>query len=166
MGRELRMVPSNWEHPKDADGRYIPLIGRSYSEAEASYEEERTKWFEGYRRNYVDDTWVALDNEERKMTYLEWNGHPPNKSNFMPDWPQSERTHFQMYENTTEGTPISPPMETPEELAQWLADNGASAFGTMTATREQWLDTIRRGYSCGMIAVAGRLTSGVAGLAE
>ena len=43
--------------------------------------------------------------------------------------PIEERTHYQMYETCTEGTPISPVMETPENLARWLADNGASAFG-------------------------------------
>lgn len=25
MGRELRRVPANWKHPKDGNGRYIPM---------------------------------------------------------------------------------------------------------------------------------------------
>jgi hypothetical protein len=25
MGREVRMVPADWEHPVDATGKYIPL---------------------------------------------------------------------------------------------------------------------------------------------
>jgi len=47
-----------------------------------------------------------------------------------------------MYETCTEGTPISPVMDSLETLARWLADNGASAFGEMTATYEQWLKII------------------------
>jgi len=56
-----------------------------------------------------------------------------------------------MYENTSEGTPISPPFETPEELARWLADNNASAFGGMTATYEQWLATCKGLYAPSMV---------------
>lgn len=52
-----------------------------------------------------------------------------------------------MYENTSEGTPISPVFETPEALARWLADNNASAFGGMGATYEQWLATCREGFA-------------------
>jgi len=48
-----------------------------------------------------------------------------------------------MYETCTEGTPISPAFATPEELARWLADNEASAFGGMTASYEGWLRTIK-----------------------
>jgi len=25
MGREIRHVPENWEHPKDENGNYIPI---------------------------------------------------------------------------------------------------------------------------------------------
>jgi hypothetical protein len=63
----------------------------------------------------------------------------------MPAWPAHLRTHFQMYENTTEGTPISRPFATAEELARWLADHGASASGARMASYEQWLATIRDG---------------------
>lgn len=81
---------------------------------------------------------------------------------FMPDWPAEERTHLMMYETTTEGTPISPAFETPEELAQWLAHNGASALGSRTATYEQWLAMAKRGWAPSAIMSArGRLVSGV-----
>ena len=69
---------------------------------------------------------------------------------------------WQMWETTSEGSPISPVFATPEELARWLADSGASAFGDMTATREQWLSTIREGGAVSAVMEGGRLTSGVA----
>ena len=71
---------------------------------------------------------------------------------------------YQMYETTTEGTPISPVMKTPEELARWLADNKASACGSMTATYEEWLQTIERGWAPTMMIFGGELTSGVSGI--
>lgn len=89
-------------------------------------------------------------------------GEPiPLLASEMPEWIDTERTHWQLYETTTEGTPISPPMPTPEALARWLADTGASAFGDMTATYDQWLSTIKRGSAISAVAHNGRLISGV-----
>lgn len=69
---------------------------------------------------------------------------------------------WQMWETTSEGSPISPVFATPEELARWLADTGASAFGYTGASYEHWLGMIRAGSTVGsMIAVDGRLMSGV-----
>lgn len=49
---------------------------------------------------------------------------------------------WQMWETTSEGSPISPVFASPEELARWLADNKASTFGRMTADYETWLKMI------------------------
>lgn len=69
---------------------------------------------------------------------------------------------WQMWETTSEGSPISPVFATPKDLARWLADSGASTFGSMTATYEQWLGMIR-GPGWAMSAVSGGrgLVSGV-----
>ena len=45
---------------------------------------------------------------------------------------------WQMWENTSEGSPMSPVFETAEALIDWLVDTGASYFGSTTASREQW----------------------------
>ena len=89
-------------------------------------------------------------------------GDPPEA--FTPDWPDSERTHWQMYEQTSEGTPISPVMESPEALARWLVDNNASACGPLTATYEQWMATILTPVGCTIssVQINGKWTSGVA----
>jgi len=84
----------------------------------------------------------------------------------MPDWTDAERTHWQMYENTSEGTPISPVMGSPEDLARWLADNEASAFAGQTATYEAWLATIRRDSAVSAFIGGGRIVSGVEGMLE
>ena len=99
MGREVRRVPADWQHPKGNNGRYLPLGTR-----------------EGLR--------------------------PTPR---MPTWPEAERTHWQMYETTTAGTPLSPPCATPEALAKWLADHHADAGAGMTATEPEWLAMIEAG---------------------
>jgi hypothetical protein len=58
---------------------------------------------------------------------------------------------WQMWETVSEGSPISPVCDSPEELARWLADSGASSFGSMTATYEQWLGMIGQGSAVSMM---------------
>jgi len=53
---------------------------------------------------------------------------------------------WQIWETVSEGSPISPVFDTPEKLARWLADTGASAFGYETATYEQWMCMIDAGW--------------------
>ena len=105
---------------------------------------------------------MAREPDEQKMTFEEWDGDRPQKEDYMPDWPESEKTHMQMYECTSEGTPISPVMATAEELARWLADNEASAFADQTATYEQWLRTIQRGSAPSAVMDAKGFRPGVA----
>lgn len=50
---------------------------------------------------------------------------------------------YQLWETTSEGSPISPPKKTPEALARWLADNGASSFGSQTESYDTWLKFVR-----------------------
>ncbi len=137
MGRELRHVPATWEHPKDESGNYIPQLTEfTYTEGEIE---------EGLK-----DGWLS--------------GDPPFYGiDVMPQWEEEEKTHFQMYEDTSEGTPISPVMPSIELLAKWLADNGASAFAGMTATYDQWLATCKSGYAFSAAWSPGKgLVSGVA----
>ena len=67
-----------------------------------------------------------------------------------------------------ERRPISPVFESPEALADWLSETGASAFANMTATREDWLRMIlseEEACSCGTDK-DGETVSGVALLAR
>lgn len=161
MGREVRMVPPGWNHPTEyvrglrgKELRYVPLFGGSYKQAAAEHAAEKAKWERGEFPDYASE-------ESRKLTYEEWNGQAPKREDYMPEFEEGTATLLMMYENTSEGTPISPAFATPEELAHWLADNGASAFGEMTATYEQWLATCRGSCASSMVAVGGQLMSGV-----
>lgn len=140
MGREIRIVAANWEHSKNDEGNYIPLF-EGYSEAKEEFEE--------------------IHKEKGLQAAIDYLGRAPDKNDYMPDWSKDEATHIQMYENTSEGTPISPVMDNPEILARWLCENNASAFGEMTATYEQWLNTINQGYAPSAVIVNGVVKSGV-----
>lgn len=170
MGREVRRVPENWQHPKKDNGRYVPLLGRSFAAELADWDEQKAKWDEGLRRDYSvslnDVAWKAREPDDGD-SFDDWHGERPQVEDYMPDWPDAERTHLQMYEDTTEGTPISPVMATAEELARWLADNNASAFAGQTASYESWLATIKRGWAPSAVSVGGGpLQSGVSALAQ
>lgn len=153
MGREVRMVPADWQHPKythdnapftAAVGRYIPQLYGSYAEAEREFLEKA--------------------NAEGLQEAIDYFG-TPERDGYMPDWPDEERTHFMMYEDTSEGTPISPAFASPEELARWLADTGASAFADNTASYEAWLRVAKGGLAPSAVLSANGLRSGVEALA-
>jgi len=172
MGREVRMVRADWQHPKYPDGhsfagRYVPLYeGGRYAERAAEWDEEFAQWQAGFKRSYgTDQKWEARDAGDN-MRFSEWGGERPSPDDYMPDWPEAERTHLMMYEDTSEGTPISPAFATPEELARWLADNGASSFGDMTATYEQWLHVAKGGWAPSMVIDNGHMMSGVEAAAQ
>lgn len=128
MGREVRMVPPDWEHPKDYRGNYVGLCPHE---------------------------WADKDDPDY------------NPSDYMPEWDPSEATYYCMYETCSEGTPISPPCETQEELARWLADNGASSFGSDTATYDEWIRMIKGpGWSITCVITPGvGIESGVGAIA-
>lgn len=153
------MVPADWQHPKDHRGHLRPLHD-GYNAAVAEWDEGHAKWNLGLRRDWSGGGWKSLDGSE--SSYSEWVGERPRKADYMPDWPKEQRTHLMMYETCTEGTPISPAFQTPEECARWLADNGASAFGDSTASYEAWLNTCRRGWAASAFIIPGRgIVSGV-----
>lgn len=167
MGREVRRVPANWEHPTDFRGNPKPLYDHSFAEAWSDWEREWKEWQAGNKRSYAKGgpEFIPHDEDRGIAAFCDWHGHPPAPNNYRPAWTEAERTHLQMYENTTEGTPISPVMPTAEELAHWLADNNASAFGGQGASYESWLRVCNGGYAPSAVMIGGHLMSGVEGLA-
>ena len=165
MGREVRKVPKDWKHPKDDKGHYIPLYDGSFAEADTDWNIGYAKWQEGLCENYgKGEKWEPIPDEYKHMRYTEYHGQRPSPDDYMPQWEEHEKTHYMMYEDTSEGTPISPGFETPEELARWLVDNNASAFGSETASYEGWLRVAKGGFACSAIMQNGVLQSGVEAL--
>lgn len=151
MGREVRKVPENWQHPKDFKGNHIPLFKGPFTEDNHNWKEENIKWQEGFRRTWDGDNWIPIEAEYLGTTYIDWAGTAPSEEDYMPEWLEEEATHLMLYETCSEGTPISPVFSTPEGLARWLADNEASAFGDQTADYDSWLRVARGGSACSAI---------------
>lgn len=130
MGRELREVKSDWIHPKDDRGKYKPLLDGSM------YEYRKEDWLESLKELGLQG---VIDEE----------GDPPNIEDYMPIWSEEEKTHIQMYEDTSEGTPISPLFKKGEEekLAEWLEESKASWFGDTPAPKKHWLNIMDGGFS-------------------
>jgi hypothetical protein len=74
-----------------------------------------------------------------------------------------EGNGYQLWETTSEGSPVSPVFKTPEELARWLCDNNASSFGEQTESYETWLKFVSKdGWAVSMVHDGESLKSGVA----
>ncbi len=155
MSRAVRRVPKNWQHPKDERGRYRPMFDRDFASAAAEWDEGEALWRRG---QHPDQTKY---DDAKDLAFEDWEGTRPDSRDYMPSWSDAERTHLQMYEETSEGTPISPVMETPEQLARWLVDNKASAFAGETASYEAWLRIANCGWAPSMVMQHGVLMSGV-----
>lgn len=111
MGREIRMVPPNWEHPKNLDMRgrfdYIPQF-------EGDYDADSREWIEGLRN---------FEPEEGSKYYWESDGNPPDRINYV-DYGGRDCTWYQVYETVSEGTPVSPAFENKQDLINYLVTNG------------------------------------------
>jgi hypothetical protein len=78
-----------------------------------------------------------------------------------------EGVGWQMWETTSEGSPMSPVFKTPQELAMWLYDNNASSFGNQTSTYEEWLTMITTtGWAPSAVFDGSTIKSGVAAISE
>lgn len=136
MGRELRRVPANWEHPKKEDGRYQPMFNEYYGDAMAEWLKENEKWNNGTHPDLIRKPEL----KDKYPFYAMWNGNPPDVNIYQTKkYLEEELTHIQLYQTTSEGTPISPvfPQEDLDGLCEWAAEN-ATTFASFKATKEEW----------------------------
>jgi len=127
MGKEIRRVPANWENPKKEypnhrTGRmeegYQPLYNHSYGERITEWIKEHQLWESGKHPDQLDGS------GSKYRYYAQWGGNAPDVEYYRPDWKAEEMTWFQVYETVSEGTPVTPPFETREELVEYLVANG------------------------------------------
>jgi hypothetical protein len=131
MGREIRRVPANWEHPR-RKCEHEPWRG-GCDEAKAhggecyqpmnddDFDTALAEWLNGYRLwkrgKHPDQEWMGKDSE-----YWDYAGAPPDPAYYRPKWDSAE--WYQVYETVSEGTPITPPFTTKEELVNYLVEHG------------------------------------------
>lgn len=92
------------------------------------------------------DIW---DSQEEKTAYEDWKETEP---------PVGEG--WQLWETVTEGSPVSPVLATPEELASWLVCHDTSI--TKDCTYENWMKFfLGNGFAASSVRVNGGWMSGV-----
>ncbi len=119
MGREIRMVDPDWEHPRYNDHRdeYQPMH-------EYCFDEKFDEWCNDYKLWRLGKHPDQKEYPENKDDlYWEWAGTPPDPTYYLPR-PFKNPTWIQMYETVSEGTPVSPKFETAEGLINYLVENG------------------------------------------
>lgn len=154
MGREIRRVPESWMHPVDGDGIKVPLHDRSFAEADAKYRAESDAWSQGWHNLVPYADAADLD----KYTYEEWDGPPPERDEYRPEWTEPADC-YQVYENVSEGTPISPVIADRAALIVWLTKEGQGMGigGTRrTLSPEQAEAFAGAGSSLSMVGGGGR----------
>jgi hypothetical protein len=119
MGVEIRRVPPGWIHPEDGDGNCIPMHDEDYESAGLQWIKDLMAWERG-------------DHPDRKKAdiaacrfFWDWVRQPPDDRACRPKF-EAEPTCYQLYENTSEGTPISEVFATLDELAEYLTARGHS----------------------------------------
>ena len=144
MGRELRRVPENWEHPRKDNGNYQPMFNSFYLDAFNYWLEENEQWNNGTHSDLIR----GVATKEEYPFYSMWAGNPPCVEYYQTkQYTEDELTHIQLYEDTTEGTPCSPVFKADEieKLCEYAAEN-CTTFGSNTTTKENWLKMLSGGF--------------------
>lgn len=154
MGREVRRVPLDWQHPTDERGRYQPLYDNDYDTAAREWLDELMAWEVGTHpdRQKAEEQYGA-------RYFWDWHGDPPDKDSYRERaWTAEEATGYQFYETVSDGTPLSPVFATQEELVAWLVTNKGYSERAVRLF-------VERGWAPLMIIDAGGLHDGIEGLA-
>lgn len=113
---------------------------------------EETRERERFDDNYKHDEYDVWKYEPR-VYYSDYSGDPPSPPN--PDDYMPTGTWYQLYETVSEGTPLSPPFKTKEQLVVWLSNN--KDFWKHTWTREQAEAMVRDEWAPSMIVSNGKV---------
>ena len=148
MGREIRRVPPGWEHPENERG-HIPLLDGSYEEEARDWLEQAVAWEAGTH----PDLTAGHTTKEKIPYFWEWDGNPPDKSSYQPAFTE-EPTHYQVYENVSEGTPTSPVFATLEEVVTWLVEDQGHSENAVRAF-------VRIGHAPSMVVGPGGIKMGI-----
>lgn len=117
MGREIRKVVKGWQHPKNEKGDYISMNDENFEDVFNDWDSGRIKWINGESEDQKKYNYEATN-----RAYLEWS-HPPDPECYRKEyWKDEDRVCFQMYQNVSEGTPVSPVFDTLIELENWLVE--------------------------------------------
>jgi hypothetical protein len=123
MGREIRRVPPNWQHPVNEPCKHYMSAPQHRCPPGRCFDSMYDEAYEDAADEWLKECCEFKPNEDAKY-YWDWNGNPPDKAHYRPRWREGEATWYQVYETVSEGTPVSPPFATRDELVEYLVVNG------------------------------------------
>jgi len=126
------MKESNGYHPTAAEVNEWSLMGLGHDSSNQWICVRARCERQGIRVECTEcggEGWV-YPSEEYKAQHEAWESYEP---------PAGEG--FQLWETTSEGSPVSPVFETIEALCEWCADN-ATTFASFTTTAEKWREML------------------------
>lgn len=143
MGREIRRVPPDWEHPtytgnewpRQIAGSHRPIKDEYFVTAGEAWLERVRRWEAG-----EDPDRATLEARLGRRAFLwEWDSENPDPDSYRDRaWTPEEATHYQVYETVTEGTPESPVFATLAEVEAWLIGEGVSPAAARAFCEEGW----------------------------
>lgn len=96
----------------------------------------KRQWDSGTHRDLLDDPSL----KEQYPDYSEWGGDAPNKKYYRQvEFKEEELTLIQLYENISEGTPITPIFKASEfdKLCEYASKN-CYIFAKEKASADEW----------------------------
>ncbi len=126
MGREIRMVPPNWSHPKlDPNGSNNPYRHEGFQPMhDEHYDDALTSWLADFDRIRADGV-PDSEKEYYPRGLGDWfKDYPPPDPDMYRTWRDNEATWFQVWQTVSEGSPVTPPFATRAELVDYLVKHG------------------------------------------
>ena len=137
MGRKIRRVPADWQHPRDErTGHYKPLYDHDYESAARGWIADLVAWENG--ADVLPSGHNIASARKFFRYYWEYAGPPPDEEYCRPAWTPEQATHYQVYENVSEGTPVSPVFATLDALVEWLVSEGYSRTAAENFAKTGW----------------------------
>lgn len=126
MGRTLKRVPLDFDYP----------IGKQiWKGYDPSCSKDKISYWKKFKGDSIcsecDSVYGTCSESAPYCIY-----HPDNKKIWYYEPPLG--VGFQLWETTTEGSPISPVFKTLEELCEWCSKN-CTAFGDKMLSKEEWM---------------------------
>lgn len=165
MGREIRRVPPNYQHPKRPCLHWTRCKGNEcyQPQYDETYEEASENWIEGFEKWQKGETLDRFEEDGCKY-FWDWWGRPPEEE-YYRTYKNEEATWYQVYQTVSEGCPVTPPFETQRELVEYLVEHGdfwaqeRNEGGLSRQAAENFV--YGSGYAPSMIVNNGKISTGI-----
>lgn len=162
MGREIRMVPPSWQHPRDERGELQSMHKGNFTEKFTEWIEDFDRIRAGNLTDFERECYGRKDDAALAL-WLQDDGRPPDPSMYQP-WREEDATWVQVWETVSEGSPVTPPFATKAELVDYLVEGGDDwdrKRGRGGYSRAQAEAFVEAGWVPSMIMQGGVISQGI-----